>query len=67
LQAAVPEQSPDQPEKTEPLAGGAVSATPAPVAYAWEHVEPQVMPAGLELTVPDPFPAFVTFKVCVAA
>jgi hypothetical protein len=59
----VPEQAPDHPEKTEPFAGVAVSMTFAPVAYAWEHVEPQLMPAGVELTVPDPLPMVATVKV----
>ena len=67
MQPPLPEQAPDHPEKTEPLAGVAVSVTLDPVAYAWEHVEPQLMPAGLELTVPDPLPEVATVKVWVGA
>ena len=67
LQVPVPEQFPDQPEKTDPLAGVAVSVTLVPVEYAWEHVAPQLMPAGFELTVPDPPPEVATVKVWVGA
>ena len=44
-----------------------MSVTLDPVAYAWEHVGPQLMPAGLELTVPDPLPEVATVKVWVGA
>ena len=63
----MPEQLPDHPEKTDPLAGVAVSVTVVPVAYAWEHVEPQLMPAGFELIVPDPLPDSAAVKVWVGA
>jgi hypothetical protein len=61
----VPEQSPDQPEKTEPLAAAAESVTIVPVAYACEHVAPQLMPAGFELTVPEPLPEVAAVNVWV--
>ena len=61
-----PEQPlPLQPEKTEPAAAVAVSVTELPRPKAAEHVAPQLMPAGLEVTVPVPFPAFATVSVSV--
>jgi len=63
MQLPVPEQSPDQPEKAEPVAGVAVSVTVEPVPKEREHVEPQLMAAGLEVTVPEPVPDFVTLTV----
>jgi hypothetical protein len=60
LHSPVPEQAPDQPEKTEPLAGVAVSVTGVPWSYLCEHVEPQSIPPGLEMTVPKPEPVLTT-------
>jgi hypothetical protein len=54
---AVPEQAPLQPENALPVAGAAVSVTLVPAANVWLHpVEPpvQLMPAGVELTLPVP-------------
>jgi hypothetical protein len=51
---AVPVHAPPQPAKTHPVSGVALSATTVPRAYVAEHVEPQLMPAGLLVTVPDP-------------
>lgn len=62
LQVPVPEQSPNQPVKEEPAAGLAVSVTGA-AAKGDEHVDPQLIPAGLVVTVPDPDPAFVTVSL----
>jgi hypothetical protein len=61
VQAPVPEQPPDQPVKTAPAAGEAVKVTLAPAPNIAEHVEPQLMPAGVLLTMP--FPVRVTVKV----
>ena len=33
----------------------------------WEHVAPQLIPAGLEPIAPDPLPAVATVRVCVGA
>jgi len=63
----VPVQPPPlQPVNVEPALGAAVRTTDWPKSYEEEHVAPQVMPAGVELTVPAPVPAFatVTANVC---
>src|SRR5207237_514574 len=44
----------------EPDAGVAVNVTTMPVSYEAEHVAPQSMPAGLDVTVPLPVPALLT-------
>jgi hypothetical protein len=62
-QEPVPEQAPDQPEKIEPVLGVGVRVTTVPELYGWEQSEPQVMPAGDEVTVPVPMPALVTVRV----
>src|SRR5947209_1703289 len=67
VQAPVPEQPPPlQPLKVEPAAGAAVSVTAVPLAKLAAQVAPQVMPAGLLVTVPAPVPALgtVSVKVC---
>src|SRR5947199_1676642 len=67
LQAPGPEQPPPlQPLKVEPAAGAAVSVTAVPLAKLAAQVAPQVMPAGLLVTVPAPVPALetVSVKVC---
>jgi hypothetical protein len=56
----VPVQAPDQPEKVEPTAGVAVSVTGVPASYTCEHVAPQSIPTGLDVTVPEPDPALTT-------
>src|SRR5439155_14989 len=61
VQAPVPEQPPPlQPVKVEPAAGAAVSVTAVPLAKLAEQVAPQVIPAGLLVTVPVPVPALET-------
>ena len=60
-QVPVPEQpSPDQPVKVEPEAGLAVRATDVPELKLAEQVEPQLMPLGLLVTVPEPVPVLET-------
>jgi hypothetical protein len=56
----IPEHAPDQPEKTEPVAGVAVSVTGVPAPYASEHVSPQSIAPGLDVTVPEPDPLLIT-------
>src|SRR6266487_4542385 len=56
----VPVQAPDQPEKTEPAAGVAFRLTEVPCTYACVQVEPQLIPTGEEVTVPEPEPVLVT-------
>jgi len=61
VQAPVPEQPPPlQPVKLEPAAGAAVSVTAVPLVKLAAQVAPQVMPAGLLVTVPAPAPALET-------
>jgi hypothetical protein len=54
--------APDHPLKLDPVPGVAVRVTWLPKAKFAEHVAPQVMPAGDEVTVPDPVPALVTLS-----
>jgi hypothetical protein len=60
LHVPVPVQPPDHPANVEPEFGVAVSVTEVPTAKLALHVCPQVMPAGLLLTLPAPVPAAVT-------
>lgn len=60
LQLPVPLHAPDQPAKVDPLLAVAVSVTDVPAVNVPLHVWPQLIPAGVLLTVPEPVPAFVT-------
>jgi hypothetical protein len=64
-QLPVPVQAPLQPVKVEPAAGVAVKVTAVPVVNDAEHEAPQLMPAGLLVTVPLPAPALVTVSAKV--
>src|SRR6266702_3468005 len=55
--------SPLQPANVEPLAATAASVTLVPELNGALHVLPQVIPAGLEVTVPLPVPAFTIVRV----
>ena len=59
-QVPVPTQAPLQPAKVEPAAAAAVRVTTVPLTKLAEHVVPQLIPAGLLLTVPLPLPADTT-------
>lgn len=61
--ALTPEQAPDQPAKLLPAAGVAVSVTLVPLGKLALHVVPQLMPEGLERTVPVPLPDLLTLSV----
>jgi len=63
VQGAYPKQAPDQPPKLEPAAGVAVKTTCVPSAYDAAQVEPQSIPAGLELTLPEPRPYRFTWSI----
>jgi len=60
LQLAVPLHAPDHPANVEPEFGAALSDTAVPLTKLALHVDPQLMPAGLLVTVPAPVPEFVT-------
>ena len=55
--------SPVQPANAEPAAGVAVRATESPAAKEVLQVAPQLIPAGLLVTVPLPVPAFEIVNV----
>ena len=59
----VVEQSPPQFVNVEPVPAEAVSVTAVPEAYGSEQSAPQLIPAGLEVTVPEPVPDLVTERV----
>jgi len=63
-QEPVPEQAPLQPANAEPEPGVAASVTAAPLRKPAVQVpELQLMPVGLLLTIPLPFPATLTVSV----
>ena len=65
-QVPVPEQpDPLQPVKVEPTSGAAVNVTLVPVLKAELQVAPQLIPAGLLVTVPVPAPLLVRFRLNV--
>src|SRR5687767_12060661 len=59
-QVPLVQPAPLQPVKTEPAVAAAVNVTVEPMAKFAAHVAPQLIPAGLEVTVPAPAPALVT-------
>jgi len=54
---------PLNPLELDPEAGAAVKVTLVPEAKEAEQTVPQLIPAGLEVTVPVPVPDFVTVAV----
>jgi len=62
LSMRVYEQSPDQPVKVEEASGVAVRVTSVPASKTARQVSPQSIPAGLELTSPEPAPCFDTVR-----
>lgn len=62
---SAPAQAPLQPAKVEPASGIAVSVTAAPPVKLALHAVPQLMPAGLDATIPVPAPFFVTLSIYV--
>jgi hypothetical protein len=53
-QAPVPLQAPLHPAKTDPEAGEEVRVTTLPDMKVCEQSEPQLIPAGEEVTLPPP-------------
>ena len=60
LQVLVPVEAQDQPANVEVALGAAVSVTMVPLVKVALHVGPQLMPAGLLVTLPPPVPALWT-------
>ncbi len=60
VQVPVPVQAPPQPVKTDPALARAVRSTLVPEVKVAEQVAPQLIPAGLLVTVPEPAPCGVT-------
>ena len=68
VQVPVPLQPPPiQPVKTDLVAALADKVTIADGENSWEQTAPQVIPAGLEVTVPLPVPLFATETITVGA
>jgi len=61
-QLPVPVHAPLQPANTDPVPGVAVSVTTEPVSNGTLHVARQLSPSGLEVTLPEPAPAFATVR-----
>jgi hypothetical protein len=59
----VPVHAPLQPVNVDVPSGVAVSVTTVPTVKVVEQVPPQLMPAGLEVTVPAPLPDFAMLNV----
>jgi hypothetical protein len=57
VQAAVPVQAPLQPLKVVPVAGVAINVTFEPTANGAQQLLVQLMPEGVEVTVPEPVTA----------
>lgn len=63
VQAPVPEHGPLHPTKVDPFAAAAFKVTLVALAKEAEQVAPQLIPAGLDVTEPEPVPARVTVRV----
>ena len=57
-----PAHAPLQPVSVDDAVGVAVSVTTVPFTKRSEQSEPQLIPAGLDVTVPEPWPARVTLN-----
>ena len=54
---------PLHPPKLDPAVGAAVNVTVVPLVNVAIHVAPQLIPAGLLVTVPSPAPLLLTVRV----
>lgn len=63
VQVPVPLHAPDHPPNVEPAVGVAVRVTEVPLLNAKLQTVPQLIPAGLLVTVPVPVPASATVSV----
>src|SRR5687767_2937709 len=61
----IPEHAPVQPSNVEPVLAASVNVTDVPELYASVQSEPQSIPAGLLVTVPNPVPLLLTVRGCV--
>ncbi len=59
----MPVQAPDHSVNKLPESAVAVNVTEAPDVSDFEQAAPQLMPAGLDVTVPEPLPLFDTVSV----
>src|SRR5688572_29933772 len=59
--------APPQPPNREPPVGVAVNVTVLPFVKSPSQFAPQLIPAGLEVTVPAPRPVFSTWTVRMMA
>jgi hypothetical protein len=66
VQDPVPKQPPDHPVNVAPDTGVAVRVNCVPGATEAEQVEPQLIPAGDEDTVPSHAPDLITLNVYAA-
>jgi hypothetical protein len=64
LQVPVPLHGAVQPAKVDPASAVAVSVTVVPAVKFTAHVVPQLIPAGLLVTVPVPVPSLPIDKEC---
>jgi hypothetical protein len=53
-------QAPLQPAKVDPAAGLGIRVTTVPTAKGAKQMAPQLIPAGREVTTPEPVPLFMT-------
>ena len=65
MQDSAPVQAPFQLAKLDPASGIAVSVTTAPLVKLALHAAPQLIPPGLEATIPVPAPSLVTLSMNV--
>jgi hypothetical protein len=65
MQDSAPVHAPLQLTKVEPASGIAVSVTTVPLVKLELHAVPQLMPPGMEATIPVPAPLLVTPSVYI--